>query len=56
MNSRFEPRVRARDAEHGIVYRDDTEFCGWPFISGFWTNAAGHHIVAFKKKPGTREG
>ena len=26
MTNRFEPPVRARDAEHGIVYRDDKEF------------------------------
>ena len=51
MTTRFDPPVRARDAEHTIVYRDDKEFCGWPFICGFWTNADGHHLVAFKKKP-----
>ena len=51
MTNRFDPPVRARDAAHGIVYRNDQEFCGWPFISGFWTNADGHHLVAFKKKP-----
>src|SRR5262245_175225 len=51
MTIRFEPPARARDAAHGIVYRDDQEFAGWPFISGFWTNADGHHLVAFKKKP-----
>ena len=43
--------MRARDAAHSIVYRNDHEFCGWPFISGFWTTADGHHVVAFKKKP-----
>lgn len=48
---RFAPRARVRDAVHGIVYRNDREFCGWPFICGFWTNAAGHHLVAFQKKP-----
>jgi len=50
---RFAPPVRVRDAEHSIVYRNDKEFAGWPFISGFWTNAAGEHLVAFKKKPST---
>ena len=45
-----EPRLRVRDAEHSIVYRDDREFCGWPFICGFWTTAEGHHLVAFQKK------
>jgi len=48
---RFAKPVPARDAEHGIVYRNDREFCGWPFICGFWTNAAGQHLVAFQKKP-----
>lgn len=48
---RFAPRAHVRDAQHGIVYRNDREFCGWPFICGFWTNAAGHHLVAFQKKP-----
>ena len=42
--------VLARDAHHSIVYRNDREFCGWPFISGFWTNARGHHLVAFQRK------
>ncbi|MBL8699674.1 MAG: exo-alpha-sialidase [Alphaproteobacteria bacterium] len=51
MTSQFQPPIRARDAEHSIVYRNDREFCGWPFISGFWTVAEGHHLVAFKKKP-----
>ncbi len=43
--------MAARDAEHRIVYRNDREFCGWPFISGFWATAEGHHVVAFMKKP-----
>jgi hypothetical protein len=47
---RFQPPVRARDAEHAIVYRNDREFAGWPFISGFWATAEGHYVVAFKKK------
>jgi hypothetical protein len=51
MTNRFAPPVRARDAAHSIVYRNDREFCGWPFISGFWTIGDGHHVVAFKKKP-----
>jgi len=51
VTNRFEAPRRVRDAEHSIVYRDDAEFAGWPFISGFWTTAAGDHLVAFKKKP-----
>jgi hypothetical protein len=48
---RFEARAHPRDAEHGIVYRNDREFCGWPFICGFWTTADGDHVVAFQRKP-----
>jgi hypothetical protein len=50
VTDRFQPPVPAREAEHGIVYRNDREFAGWPFISGFWTTAEGHYVVAFKKK------
>lgn len=49
--NRFDTPVYVRDAEHGIVYRNDREFCGWPFICGFWTTAEGDHLVAFQKKP-----
>ena len=48
--NRFEAPARISTAEHSIVYRNDREFCGWPFICGFWTTAKGHHIVAFQKK------
>lgn len=53
MIRRFEQRMRVRDADHGVVYRNNAEFCGWPFVSGFWTTAQGHHVVAFMKKPST---
>jgi len=48
--NRFEAPAHISTAEHSIVYRNDREFCGWPFICGFWTTAEGHHIVAFQKK------
>lgn len=51
--TRTQATTGARDADHGIVYRNDREFCGWPFICGFWTNRAGHHLVAFQRKPST---
>jgi len=51
MSDRFAPAVPVRDAEHGIVYRNDGEFCGWPFISGFWRTGNGDLLAAFKKKP-----
>ena len=51
MTNSFEPARLARDAEHSVVYRNNAEFSGWPFISGFWETAAGDYVVAFKKKP-----
>ncbi len=47
----FDAPAHVHDAQHSIVYRNDGEFCGWPFICGFWTTAEGHHLVAFQKKP-----
>ncbi len=49
--NRTAPSIPAREARHSIVYRNEREFCGWPFVSGFWTNARGHHLVAFQRKP-----
>lgn len=48
---RFAPPAHVRDARHGIVYRNEREFCGWPFICGFWTNARDEMLVAFQRKP-----
>jgi len=41
-----EPR-RAKDAEHGIVYRREDEFASHPYVRGFWETAAGHLICNF---------
>lgn len=50
MPDRFAPPIRP-ETEHGIVYRDDNAFCGWPFVCGFWTAANGDYLVAFQRKP-----
>ena len=34
MNRSRNTGTRQRDAHHSIVYRNDREFCGWPFICG----------------------
>lgn len=26
----------ATDVEHDVVYREETQFCGWPYTMGFW--------------------
>jgi hypothetical protein len=35
--------------DHGIVYRNDQEFCGWPFYCGLWTTSCGEVVTGFKK-------
>jgi hypothetical protein len=27
---------QATDAEHAVVYRDEAQFCAWPYTMGFW--------------------
>lgn len=50
MANSFAPPVRITSAEHGIIYRNDSEFCGWPFICGFWKTGSGDLLLAFQKK------
>lgn len=39
----------ARHAEHGVVYRNEAEFAGWPFLGGLWQPAAGDVVAAFTR-------
>jgi hypothetical protein len=39
--------------EHGVVYRNDGEFCAWPFNGGFWQFADGELAVSFMRAPCT---
>lgn len=40
-----------RRVEHGIVYRNDGEFCGWPFYCGLWKVRNGDLVAGFKRIP-----
>src|SRR3546814_20752427 len=40
---------RARGAEHSIVYRNEREFCGWPFYCGLWRVGKGDLVTGFKR-------
>jgi BNR repeat-like domain len=42
----FETESRAR---HGIVWRSETEFCGWPHYCGLWKVKSGELVVGFKR-------
>lgn len=37
------------NVEHGIVWRSETEFCGWPHYCGLWRVANGDLVVSFKR-------
>lgn len=47
---RFEPPRRPKRVDHAIVYRRETEFCSWPFTSGFWETGDGDLIANFMSR------
>ena len=47
---RFQRPLRLA-GDHGVVYRNDREFCGWPFYCGLWKLPDGHIVAGFKKIP-----
>ena len=47
MVNRFEKPRPAREADHGIVYRNEAEFCAWPFLGGLWRTADDSIVAAF---------
>ena len=49
MTSKFEKPRAARRAEHGIVYRNEAEFCAWPFLGGLWLTGNGEVVAAFTR-------
>jgi len=51
--SRILPPMRVAACDHGVVYRDDREFCGWPFYCGLWKVPGGDVVAGFKKIPAT---
>jgi len=49
--SRLQSPLRVAKCDHGIVYRNDREFCGWPFYCGLWKFPDGDVVAGFKKIP-----
>jgi hypothetical protein len=47
--TQFYRPTRLPGAEHGIVYRDNDAFCGWPFYCGFWKFPDGSLLAGFKR-------
>jgi len=54
--SRIQPPTRVAACDHGVVHRDDGEFCGWPFYCGLWKVAGGDVVAGFKRIPATYAG
>jgi len=48
---RFQAPLRVAACDHGVVYRNDREFCGWPFYCGLWKFPGGDVLAGFKKIP-----
>lgn len=40
---------RLPEMDHSVVYRDESEFCSWPFNVGTWRLAEDDILVAFIK-------
>ncbi len=51
ISKRFQTPREDATAEHGIVYRNENEFCGWPFYCGLWKTADGSLLTSFKRIP-----
>lgn len=39
----------AANADHAVVYRNDDEFCAWPYTQGFWETADGTLVANFMR-------
>jgi hypothetical protein len=49
MTNCFNPPRHALKANHGVVYRNEREFCGWPFYCGLWLTGDGSVVAGFKR-------
>src|SRR5436190_15259502 len=48
---RFGKPRPAKNAEHGVVYRNENEFCAWPYTQGFFETGDGTLIANFIRTP-----
>ncbi|WP_428410400.1 sialidase family protein [Hyphococcus sp.] len=56
MADSFKPPQHDKRAEHGVVYRDENEYCGWPFYCGLWKTGNGDIVASFKRVRNNYEG
>lgn len=49
MSGGFAAPRRAPHVDHGLVYRNEREFCAWPFYCGLWITGDGSILAGFKR-------
>lgn len=47
MTLNYEKPYKPEEMEHVTIYRNDNEFCSWPFNAGLWNIGGGHVLVGF---------
>lgn len=43
----FAPPRQLRDVDHAVVYRNEKQFCAWPYTRGFWNFEDGELMQTF---------
>lgn len=41
--------MKPKSMEHIVIYRNNNEFCSWPFNAGMWKTAGGEVVTGFMK-------
>src|SRR5262245_36637472 len=49
MSFHLQRPIKLANARHSVVYRNDGEFCGWPFYCGLWRVGNGDLVTGFKR-------
>lgn len=47
----YAPARQIKNVDHAVVYRRENEFCGWPYVSGFWDMGGGELLQNFGSLP-----
>jgi len=50
VNTSIKP-AKNTNAEHFVVYRNESEFAAWPYYCGLWKTADGSIVAGFKRVP-----
>ncbi|MEI9926587.1 MAG: hypothetical protein WDN44_01235 [Sphingomonas sp.] len=45
------PPASSRTVDHAVVYRNEKQFCAWPYTRGFWNFGDGELVQSFDSVP-----